>query len=136
MTGKSQWAGKLLVGLVVAFSLVACGPKTATLSVETQDFKFVPDHWIVPAGANVTLTLTNTGAQNHTWFLMKKGITATTPFVEKDNPNVLFHGEIEAGTRPQVFTFVAPTEPGDYEVVCGTPAHLEQGMKGTLTVTQ
>jgi plastocyanin len=136
MTGKrSFWLGIITIGLATILGLAACGPKTATLRIEAQDFKFIPEHWSVPAGAKVTLTLNNTGALDHTWIIMKQGTSATMPFDADDEPNVLWKAEAKAG-ESQTFTFDAPTDPGEYEVVCGTPAHLEQGMKGSLTVTQ
>jgi uncharacterized cupredoxin-like copper-binding protein len=114
-------------------AFVACGPKTANLRIEMSDFKFSTDHWAVPAGAKVNLTLTNTGALDHTWIIMKKGVTVTMPYGEKDKDNVLFEARVKPG-ETGTFEFDAPTETGDYEVVCGEAAHLEQGMKGTLTV--
>ena len=135
MSKKVGLLGTLIGSFVALLVLVACGPKTATLRIETQDFKFGPDHWSVPAGSKVTLTMNNTGALDHTWIIMKKGASASTPFGAKDEPNVFWKGLVKPG-ETQTFTFDAPTDPGEYEVVCGEPAHLEQGMKGTLTVTQ
>jgi plastocyanin len=135
MSRKSMWLGLVVISLVAVLGLAACGPKTATLIVDTQEFKFVPDHWSVPAGAKVTLTLKDTGALDHTWVIMKKGTTASAPFGTEDEANILYRVDVTAG-KSQTFMFDAPTEPGDYEVVCSNPAHLEQGMKGTLTVTQ
>jgi plastocyanin len=135
MSKKVGLLGILAGCFVALLALVACGPKTATLRAEMTDFKFSPDRWSVPAGAKVTLTLANSGALDHTWILMKKGAAVTTPFGDKDASNELFKATVKAG-ETQTFNFDAPTDPGDYEVVCGEPAHLEQGMKGTLTVSQ
>jgi uncharacterized cupredoxin-like copper-binding protein len=30
--------------------------------------------------------------------------------------------------------FTAPTDPGEYQIVCGTPGHFMSGMVGKLTV--
>ena len=130
MSRKVSLAG---VCLGVLLALVACGPKTATLKIDMQEFKFVPDHWFVPAEAQVTVTLNNAGALDHTWIIMKKGVTATTPFANQDASTIFWKAQVPAGQQ-QTFTFVAPADPGDYEVVCGESGHLEQGMKGTLTV--
>ncbi len=127
--------GILISLLGILLGLTACGPKSASLRIEAQDFKYIPDQWSVPAGVKVTLTLVNTGALDHTWIIMKKDASATIPFGADDEPNVFWKAEIKTG-ETQTFTFTAPPEPGEYEVVCGTPAHLEQGMKGSLTVTQ
>jgi uncharacterized cupredoxin-like copper-binding protein len=134
MSRKRLWIGILVISLLGILGLAACGPKTAVLQIETQDFKYVPDQWSVPASSKVTMTLKNSGTQVHTWILMKKDTTATTPFGDADKPNILYMVSIEPN-KTETFNFDAPSEPGEYEVVCGTPAHLEQGMKGTLTVT-
>ena len=135
MSRKVGLLGIVMVTFVALLALVACGPKTANLRIEMTDFKFSPDRWSVPSGSKVTLTLTNSGALDHTWIIMKKGTSVTSPFGTKDEPNVLWRANVKAG-ETQTFNFDAPTDPGDYEVVCGEPAHLEQGMKGTLTVSQ
>src|SRR5512139_3546725 len=85
------------VAFVALLAMVACGPKTAHLRVEMTDFKFSPDRWSVPAGAKVSLTLTNSGALDHTWIIMKKGTTVTMPYGAKDEPNVLYKATVKAG---------------------------------------
>ena len=40
---------------------------------------------------------------------------------------------MEAG-KTKSDTFTAPTEPGEYAVVCGIPGHIEKGMTATLIV--
>jgi uncharacterized cupredoxin-like copper-binding protein len=126
--------GLLAIGVIAMLGLTACGPKTATLTAELKDFAYVPNQWAVPAGAKVTLILNNTGTQQHEWILMKLGTQASPPFNADDESNVLQRFKVDPGASNS-FTFDAPAQAGDYQVVCGTPAHLEQGMKGTLTVT-
>lgn len=123
-----------LPGLLLTVLMVACGPKTANLRIDMADFMYSPDHWSVPAGAQVTVTLNNKGALDHTWIILKKGVVATTPFGTDQQSNILWQAKVTTGQN-QTFEFTAPADPGDYEVICGVPAHLEQGMKGTLTVT-
>lgn len=121
--------------LVVAFAMVlaGCGPKTATLDVELKDFSFVPNAFEVPAGATVTLNLKNTGTVTHEYVIMLYGKDATPPFSDDDEPNIFWEHEVEMGASETV-TFTAPTQPGEYHIVCGIPAHIEQGMIATLTV--
>ncbi len=124
----------LTVG-VAGLMLASCGPRTATLEVEMTDYHFTPDSWEVPAGSEVTITMTNNGTLEHEWVIMKKGTEATAPFDDDDEPNVFWEGEVEPG-ESETFTFTAPTEEGEYQVVCGVPPHLEEGMIGTLLVTR
>ncbi len=124
--------------VVLATVLAACGGQgggATNLSVDMTDFAFNPDTYTVPAGAEVTLNLVNSGSVEHEFVIMKAGYQVTLPFDADDEPQVFWEGEVEAaGTATYVFT--APTEPGEYQVVCGVQGHLESGMQATLTVTQ
>ena len=136
MNSRRIVAGAVALVAMLALGLTSCGPRPATLSVEMQDFHFVPNQWAVPAGALVTLNVKNTGTQVHEWVIMKKDDKAVTPWDgHPDNENHIFWelDDVEPGNVKSA-TFTAPTEPGDYEIVCGTPDHIEKGMTGTLTV--
>ena len=123
----------LMLVMALALVLTGCGPKTATLDVEMKDFSFTPDVFEVPAGATVTMNLKNSGTVEHEYVIMILGKDATPPFSEDDEPNIFWEHELGMGESETV-TFTAPTEPGDYYIVCGIPAHLEQGMRASLTV--
>lgn len=129
---KNYW---LILGfLALAFLvLAACGPKSVTVDLQLQEYKFIPDTIEVPAGSEVTVNLSNKGTLDHEMVIMVLGSEATVPFDEDDEPNVFWEHELAPGTQETV-TFTAPTEPGTYQLVCGIPAHFEQGMKGTLIV--
>ena len=121
--------------LALAAVLTACGPKKIVLEIEMKEFTFIPDTFTVPAGTEVTLNLTNSGALEHEWVIMIYGKEATIPFNEDDEANIFWEHELDAGAEASV-TFTSPSQPGEYQVVCGTPGHLEQGMKGKLVVTE
>ncbi len=116
------------------FILTACGPSGPdVISVTTTEFKFEPTSWTVSAGNQVELTLKNDGKLDHEWVIIKKGMEVTIPFDADDEDKVFW--EMEAGPgETKTETFTAPSEVGTYTIVCGTPAHLEQGMTGTLIV--
>jgi len=134
MNGRRILAIGVLVVLAVSI-LSACGPKAVTLNVDMKEFAFTPDTFTVPAGAKVTLNMTNSGALEHEMVIMVLGKEATPPFDDDDEPNIYWEHELEHGASETV-EFTAPTEPGTYQIVCGIPEHLEQGMKGTLIVTE
>jgi plastocyanin len=135
MNNKRMMAGVSILVAIVAVGLSACGPKTTTLDVEMKDFTFAPDKWTVPAGGEVTLNVKNTGSVVHEWVIIKKGETVDVPWADSDEAKIFWElDDVEPGDVKSV-TFTAPTEPGDYQIVCGQPAHIEQGMVGTLTVT-
>lgn len=103
-----------------------------SISSTMTDFKFDPNTWTVPAGKSITLKLTNNGAVEHTWVLMSKPVT---PPAAQNSPDIIYSAKVQPG-QTQTFTFTAPSAPGQYEVICDVPGHLEAGMEGTLTVSQ
>lgn len=125
-----------VVSLVVAFLLVSCGGgsgPTTTINVEFTEFHFTPDAFTVPAGQEITLNATNNGAVVHEFVIMKLGESVGEDFGDEDEGNIYWEVEAEAGQKVSV-TFTAPTEPGEYQVVCGTEGHYVAGMVGKLTV--
>ncbi len=128
----------LLIAILVITSLVltACGggdkPST-NLKVDFTDFAFTPNTWIIPAGQEITLEATNSGAVIHEFVIMKLGTTVGEDFGDEDEENIYWEVEAEAGQTVTV-TFTAPSEAGEYQIVCGTEGHFVAGMVGSLTV--
>jgi len=125
----------IIAAVLLSLMLVSCGgggPST-TINVTMTDFQFTPNAFIVPAGQEITLNSTNNGAVVHNFVIMKFGTTAGPMFDEEDIPNVYWEVEIQPGGSVNT-TFTAPTEPGDYEVVCRTEGHIASGMTAKLTV--
>lgn len=113
----------------------AAGP--VTLDTKTLDtFVFEPNTWTTTAGAETTINLDNSaGTQDHTWVLVKQGVTKddAVTLTEADTDKYLFSAKATAGQK-QSDTFTAPTEAGDYLVICNVAGHTAGGMVGTLTV--
>jgi uncharacterized cupredoxin-like copper-binding protein len=127
---------RISIMLVLAVLLIsACGPKNTTLNVELKDFEFTPTLFTVPAGREITLKIKNIGTLEHEFVIMNLGTQATLPFSEDDEGNIYWEIELDPNME-QTVKFNAPSEPGEYEVVCGTAGHLEVGMKGRLVVTE
>jgi uncharacterized cupredoxin-like copper-binding protein len=132
----NRWRTLAGAALVVSLLLSACGGNgPANLNVVATDFAFTPAELTVAAGEEVSLTLTNNGSVEHEWVIMEAGYRMTTPFDDDDEPHVYWEGAVAAG-ESMTFAFTAPSEPGEYQVVCGIPGHVEAGMTGTLTVTE
>lgn len=130
---------KLIYPLIVlvALALSACQPSgpSTKLKVEMTDFAFTPNHFTVPAGKEITVNIAHHGIVVHEFIIMKPGTNAGEHFDEEDLPNVYQSVEVPPG-HSQSFTFTAPAEPGEYQVVCGIAGHIESGMTATLTVTE
>lgn len=120
--------------LLAALSLTACGSNKVTLNVIATDKGYDSPTYTVPAGAEVTVNLTNNGGLQHEFAVLKLGQHVTPPFGEKDEDKILWELDgVDAGTTKSD-TFTAPTQPGEYDVICGVPGHIELGMVTTLIV--
>jgi uncharacterized cupredoxin-like copper-binding protein len=128
---RSLIFGAILLSLL----LVSCagGGPSNKIDVTMTDFQFQPNQFTVPAGQEITLNSSNNGAVVHNFVIMKKGTTAGPFFDDADVPNVYWQVELQPGASVNT-TFTAPTEPGDYEVVCRTEGHIASGMTAKLTV--
>jgi uncharacterized cupredoxin-like copper-binding protein len=123
----------IIIAMLVLTACSSGGSSGGTsITVTTTEFAFNPSNVTVPAGATVNLTLKNTGTVEHTWVVLKQGVSVTTA-TGLDPASILFSSKVEAGQSAS-FTFTAPATAGDYEIICDLPGHLEGGMKGTLTV--
>lgn len=127
-----------LVGILVslALGLVACGANagaSTNLSVNMTEFTFNPATFTVPAGKEITLNLNNIGAVEHEFIIMEQGAQVGEDFGDEDMPNIYWQAKQGPGTSG-AYTFTAPSQPGEYQVVCGTPGHYMAGMVGKLVV--
>jgi len=124
-----------LMVVAVALLLAACGEAgpTTTINVIMTDFMFQPSQFIVPAGEQITVSTANTGAVVHNFVIMKLGETAGATFDEDDIPNVYWEVALQPGGSTDT-SFPAPTEPGEYEVICRTEGHIASGMVAKLVV--
>ena len=120
--------------LVLSLILVACGSKKTTLNVTATDSGYDSPTYTVPAGGEVTVNLTNNGAITHEFAILKLGVHVTPPFGDKDEDKIFWELDgVDAG-QTKSDTFTAPTEPGEYDIICGIPGHIELGMIATLIV--
>ena len=129
---------RLLYLLIVLLALIlaSCGSAgpTTTINVTMTDFQFTPNQFTIPAGQEITVNGANTGAVVHNFIIMKLGTTAGPTYEEDDDANVYWEErDIPPGGDFSV-TFTAPTEPGEYEVICRTEGHIASGMIGKLVV--
>jgi len=144
---------KLLIFIlsVLAVALVACGGSDVAeealaeqkIVVDMQDIFYGPNNdnvqnppeWMVSSGAEVTVSMENMGALEHSWVILKQGEAVPTAYDEAvDGDKVLFSsGNVAAGTGDDL-VFTAPA-PGEYNVLCTVPGHSAV-MQGRLIVTE
>ena len=127
---------KLLVfPLLLCLWLSACGGKSPStkINVALGDFQFTPNELIVPAGQEIAFAAVNNGAVLHDFVIMKAGADAGPLFEDNDVPNVYWEVELVPGAEVNT-RFTAPTEPGEYQVICRTEGHIASGMIAKLIV--
>jgi uncharacterized cupredoxin-like copper-binding protein len=131
--------------LAVAVVIVGAGCSSddgasTDIKVTLDSFEMSPDSWNVPAGEDISITMTNDAEITHEWVILKSGVMISS---EDDLPDteeelvanfIYWEEEVEAGDTA-TFTFTAPAA-GEYQVVCAIPDHFNAGMKGTLTVSE
>ena len=122
-----------LMGLSLVLSACGRGGAAKAIDVTMTDFQFIPNAFTVPAGQDITFHAVNNGAIVHNFVIMKLGQTAGDKFDDQDLPNIYWEVELQPGASIDT-TFTAPTETGEYQVVCRTPGHLAAGMIAKLTV--
>ncbi len=126
-----------VVGL--ALILTACGgsgggaPSTS-INVTLTDFAYSPNTFTVPAGAQISFSAANNGADVHSFMIMKKGDDVSGHFTDADKQNVYWGKQPINPGQTVSDTFTAPSDPGTYQIVCGEPGHLEAGMVAKLIV--
>jgi uncharacterized cupredoxin-like copper-binding protein len=123
--------------MVLSLMLASCGGRSSRPVTEVDltmtDFQFQPTTITVPAGQEISVNASNSGAVVHSFVIMKQGQSAGSEFNEEDQPNVYWEVEIQPGGSTET-SFMAPTEPGEYEFVCHVPGHVQAGMVGKLNV--
>ncbi|MDF1598066.1 MAG: cupredoxin domain-containing protein [Acidimicrobiia bacterium] len=136
MTTRRVFASTVL-GLIIVLS--GCGGGAATeIDATLKDFAFSPTSWEIPAGETITISMTNEGAVEHEWVLLKPGVTISSEADLPDTEEVLladfvyWEEEVEPGASKSE-TFTAPAA-GEYQIICAIPSHFDAGMEGTLTV--
>jgi plastocyanin len=103
--------------LVENESASAAPEGAAALAVGAFEWGFEPSHIHAIAGADVTIDVTNTGSELHTFTIPDLGVDT---------------GTINPGESISV-SFTAPSA-GDYAFICTYAGHEEAGMTGTLAV--
>ena len=137
LTKKSFLLLAFFVALIGSIVLTACGAGgeavLTTIDVDMTDHKFTPDAFTVPAGAEITLNLKNSGKQPHEFQILVLGAKVNES-VDKDGNSTKYWSAIARPGENKSLSFTAPSEPGSYAIKCSAPGHAQAGMVGTLQV--
>ncbi|OFV90383.1 MAG: hypothetical protein A3G76_01830 [Acidobacteria bacterium RIFCSPLOWO2_12_FULL_65_11] len=118
--------------------LTACGggqggqPRTS-IDVNMTDYAYNPKEHVVPTGKDITVNIVNNGAVTHNFIIMKAGTNIGEDFDEADEPNVYWQVQLSPG-KSVTTSFTAPSQRGEYVIVCSTPGHYLARMTGRLVV--
>ena len=126
----------ILAAVLLSLLLASCGEGGGVsnkINVTMTDFQFQPNQFTVPAEQEISFTSANNGAVVHNFVIMKLGTSAGDSFDNEDVPNVYWEVELVPGGSTET-TFTAPSEPGEYQVVCRTEGHIVSGMTAKLIV--
>ena len=128
-----------ILGIVLAALLLAgCGGGgggQTQWDVTMNDFVFEPSTVTVPTGAQVTINLNNQGTQDHNFVIMQLGKDVSGSWSDANKGDVFYEKDQLLSGQTTAITFTAPNEPGEYQILCSVPGHLEAGMMGKLVVT-
>lgn len=128
---------RVLVAALLPWILVSCGGGASnSIRVVMTDFMFTPNTFTVTAGQPVTVDLVNNGAATHTFIIMQAGYMVQSHFTDADRSHILWQESAVAPGESKTDTFTAPADPGEYQIVCGVPAHFESGMVAKLVVVK
>jgi len=131
-TRRAQRLSLILLLVIVALALGACGPKAPAVTevnVDLNEYTITMDKTSIPAGP-VKFVFHNTGSLTHEAVLEPSGVN-DEPFSANGKESEAEN--IEPG-QSATLEWTIDT-PGDYQLGCHTPGHYEQGMFTTFTVT-
>ncbi len=132
----------ILIALLIAaaIGLAACGAgasgPTTSIKVTMTDFEFSPNSFTVPAGKQISVSMTNNGATAHSFVIMQAGHEVQDHFADSDQAAIYWAQAHVLPGQTVKASFTAPSQPGDYQIVCDIAGHYEAGMTAKLKVVQ
>ncbi len=128
---------RALMVLALASMLAGCGGgPSRSIRVVMTDFAFTPTAFTVPAGQSISAEFVNEGAATHSFVIMQAGYQVQEHFTDADKAHVYWEEASVAPGQSKKDTFQAPSQPGEYQIVCAVPGHLEAGMLAKLIVVK
>ena len=130
----SRRLGQLILVGTVIWLLIACGSDEGggetAITVVASEFAFNPSSVNVAAAQDVTVTLENSGVEEHEWVILGAGTNISIES-EFEESQVAFRLPVGAGESA---SDIINLPQGSYQIVCTILGHFTEGMEGTLTV--
>ena len=119
---------------VLAATAAACGGEDeGTVNATLKDFAITLDPTTAPAG-DVTFDITNDGPSQHEFVVFRTDLAPDQlPTTEEDGVPIV--DEVEDINADSSATLTVSLTAGSYVLLCNLPAHYQQGMHTTLTVS-
>ncbi len=118
MEGTENSSAMPVPGTTGVTEMIAEG-EAREVVVEGTEFKFEPSTLTFKRGEKIRLVFRNTGKMTHDWVVDELGVRTKV---------------IDGGTE-EVLEFT-PDKAGTFKYYCSVGKHRENGMEGTLTVTE
>lgn len=127
------------LAFVLILMLTACGgggggASKTTLVITATESGYDSPTYTIPAGAQVDFTFKNTGNLEHNFDIIKLGQHVASPFTDTDKDKIFWSLNSVGAQQSKTATFTAPTAPGEYDIICSVPGHIEMGMIAKLVV--
>jgi hypothetical protein len=125
--------------ILITLLLASCAPQdlrsqaTNTFSSTISADGCQPDHWVVPGGATITATFTNSNSDSAQWSVLIYPATPAYDGLQEKDFFITFSIPADNTTTEK---FTAPAMPGEYQVLCGEANALDKTPKSTLIVVQ
>ena len=137
-----------VLAILGAISLIAAacggGGDDNKVSVTEKDFSISLDKSSVKTG-EITFSVKNEGPSTHEFVIFQTDLAADqlpitndengVPIVDEAGEGVTHIDEIEDITSGSTQELKVTLQPGNYVALCNLPAHYQQGMQATFTVT-
>jgi hypothetical protein len=120
----------LLVGCSNPYALIETATNKITFSMDENACR--DEQWVVPAGEEISLILTNPCAAPQIFIVMARA--ATPPFDIQDEDRVYFSVPVPPGKT--LTSFTTPAMPAEYQVICGPADDLQPLARNVLVVVQ
>lgn len=127
----------LSLALALTLILTACGggaTNKTTLVITANESGYDAPTYTVPAGVPVDFTFKNAGNLEHNFDIIKLDEQVASPFTDADKEKIFWSLDSVGAQQSKSATFTSPTTPGEYDIICSVPGHIEMGMVATLIV--